>query len=145
MIHGLHSAISVRDMEKSLSFYRDLLGMSVQMELDVSDNRIGRIIGEPGTKCRIVHLGSGDAVIELFEYFEPRGKNIARNMKQYDHGLIHIGLEVTGFHELVSELEANHIEFLGEKVEFRPGVWVAYFRGPDGEVCEIRERLKEVN
>jgi len=25
-------------------------------------------------------------------------------------------------------------------VEFRPDVWVAYFYGPDGEVCEIRQK-----
>jgi catechol 2,3-dioxygenase-like lactoylglutathione lyase family enzyme len=145
MIHGMHSAISVKDMEASLAFYRDLLGMSILMDLDVSDDRIGRVLGEPGTKCRIVHLGSGNAVIELFQYEKPVGQNIAANMKQYDHGLTHIGLEVTGFQALAEKLEASNVEFLGEKVEFRPGVWVAYFRGPDGEVCEIREQMKEQN
>jgi len=24
-------------------------------------------------------------------------------------------------------------------VEFRPGVWIVYFHGPDGEVCELRQ------
>jgi hypothetical protein len=48
-------------MEASLAFYRDLLGMSILTDLDASDDRIGRVLGEPGTKCRIVHLGSGNA------------------------------------------------------------------------------------
>ena len=31
------------------------------------------------------------------------------------------------------------VEFISEPVEFRPGVWIVYFCGPDGEVCELRE------
>jgi catechol 2,3-dioxygenase-like lactoylglutathione lyase family enzyme len=140
MIYGLHCAISVSDMERSLSFYRDLLGMEVIMELDIEDDRIGKVIGEQGVHCKIIHLSSGGAVIELFQY-QPGGENFAGRMKQYDRGITHIGLEVTGFHELAGKLKKNKVFFLGEPVEFRPGVWVAYFKGPDGEVCEIRERI----
>lgn len=140
MIYGLHCAVSVSDMQKSLEFYRDLLGMEVIMELDMEDDRIGLVIGEKEAKCRIVHLSSGSAFLELFQYVQPPGKNSAWEMKQYDVGITHIGLEVTGFHELQKKLKQHNITFLGKPVEFRPGVWVAYFRGPDGEVCEIRER-----
>jgi hypothetical protein len=31
------------------------------------------------------------------------------------------------------------VRFLGKPVEFRPGVWIFYFFGPDGEVCEMRQ------
>lgn len=140
MIYGLHCAISVSDMQKSLAFYRDLLGMEVIMELDIKDDRIAAVIGEKEAKCRITHLSSGSAFLELFQYTQPLGKNHAREMEQYDVGITHVGLEVKGFHKLAQKLKQNNITFLGEPVEFRPGVWVAYFRGPDGEVCEIRER-----
>lgn len=140
MIYGLHCAISVSDMNRSLAFYRDLLGMEVIMELDVENGSIGAVIGEEVAQCKIIHLASGEAVIELFQYTLPRGQNYALRIKQYDKGITHIGLEVTGFAELVRKLENNQIAFVGTPVEFRPGVWVAYFRGPDGEVCEIRER-----
>ena len=109
------------------------------MDLDVSDDRIGRVIGIPGACCRIVHLGLGGTVLELFQYSDPVGQNKARDMRQADHGLTHIGFEVDDFHEHVAELKERGTEFLGEPVEFRPGVWVVYFRGPDGEVCEIRQ------
>ena len=143
MIFALHSAIGVSSMERSIAFYKDLLGMKVLMDLDISDDRIGRVIGEPGAKCRIVHLTSGDAVLELFEYSTPKGVNRVKNLKQYDKGLTHIGFEVTGFHQLVAKLKDNNVEFLSEPVEFRPNVWVVYFHGPDGEVCELREMPKE--
>ena len=140
MIRSLgHVALSVSNMKRSLEFYRDLLGMEVLMELDASDDRIGRVIGVPGAKCHIVHLKLGNAVLELFEYYSPTGQNKAKSMRQCDHGLIHIGFEVTDFHKHVEQLKKNNVKLLGEPVEFRPGVWIVYFQGPDGEVCELRQ------
>ena len=31
------------------------------------------------------------------------------------------------------------VKCLSEPVEFRTGVWIFYFYGPDGEVCEVRQ------
>ena len=141
MINSLgHVALSVSDMERSLEFYRDLFGMEVLMDLDIGDDRIAKVIGVPGVKCRIVHLKLGDSILELFKYFDtPPGKNKAKAMQQYDFGLTHLGFEVDDFHKHIEELKSRNVEFLGEPLEFRPNVWIAYFRGPDGEVCEFRQ------
>ena len=140
MIKSLeHVGLGVSNMEKSLEFYSGLLGMEVIMDLGVSDERIGRVIGVAGAKCRIVHLKLGDAMLELFKYYEPTGKNKAKGLQQSDQGLVHIGFVVDDFHKHVEQLQKRGIEFLGEPVEFRPNVWVVYFRGPDGEVCEFRQ------
>ena len=140
MIRSLgHVGLGVADLERSLEFYRDALGMEVAMELDANDGRIGRVIGIPGAKCKIVHLKKGGTILELFHYYKPEGENKARSLSQTDHGLIHIGFEVNDFHAHVEELRKRNVEFLGEPMEFRPGVWIVYFRGPDGEVCELRQ------
>ena len=137
-----HVGLSVSNMQKSMAFYRDLMGMEVVLEIDISDDRLGRVIGVPGTKCRIAHLRLGDGVLELFEYYEPRGENKAKTLQQRDHGIVHMGFEVDDFHERMKFLEQKGIKFLGEPVEFRPGVWVLYFYGPDGEVCELHDVSK---
>ena len=140
MIKSLeHVGLSVKDMDRSLEFYRDFLGMEVVMELDASDEKLGRVIGVPGAKCRIVHLKLENSMLELFNYYEPTGENKAKDIQQFDHGLTHIGFAVDNFHEFVEQLRERGTEFLGEPVEFRPDVWVVYFRGPDGEVCELRQ------
>lgn len=59
-------------MNKSLAFYRDLLGMKIIREPHIDDDRIGLIIGEQAAKCKIVHLISGNAFIELFQYLKPK-------------------------------------------------------------------------
>jgi catechol 2,3-dioxygenase-like lactoylglutathione lyase family enzyme len=140
MIEALeHVGLGVSDMERSLAFYRDTLGMQVIRDLNISDDRIGRVVGIPGATCRIVHLKLGPAMLELFQYTHPAGADIARTARQCDRGLIHIGFKVTDFHQQVEKLKAGNIPFLGEPVEFRPNVWILYFRGPDGEVCEFRQ------
>ncbi|MCE5340862.1 MAG: VOC family protein [Planctomycetaceae bacterium] len=141
MIKSLgHVGLGVSSMGKSLEFYRDFLGMKVLMELDVTDDRIGRVIGVKGAQCKIAHLQLGDGILELFEYSNPVGINRAKDMRQCDYGLIHIGFEVNEFHKHVKKFKEIGLEFLGEPVEFRPGVWVVYLRGPDGEVIELRQQ-----
>jgi catechol 2,3-dioxygenase-like lactoylglutathione lyase family enzyme len=134
-----HVGLSVKNMERSRKFYTEVMGMDVVMELDISDDRQARVVGRPGTKCRIAHLRLGDGVLELFHYYEPVGREKARDMKQWDNGLVHIGFEVDDFHARVEKLKKAGVEFLGEPVEFRPGVWVLYFLGPDGEICELHD------
>ena len=134
-----HVGLSVSSMEKSVAFYRGIMGMEVVLELDISDDRQARVIGVPGAKCRITHLRLGDAVLELFEYYDAEGENKARGMQQSDHGLVHVGFEVDDFHARVRMLKEEGVPFVGEPIEYRPGVWVLYFCGPDGEVCELRD------
>ena len=141
MIKSLgHVGLGVSDMERSLKFYRDFIGMEVLMELEITDDRIARVVGIPGAKCKIVHLQLGPGILELFQYYQPIGRDFAPIMRQCDRGLIHIGFEIDDFHRQIEELKKHDIEFLGEPVEFRPDVWIVYFRGPDGEVCEFRQR-----
>jgi len=135
-----HVGLSVSDMNRSLEFYRDFLGMEVLMELDITDDRIERVIGEMGAQCKIVHLKLGENILELFQYHNPERKNLAADLRQSDIGLTHLGFEIDHFQEHLEALRKRNVEFLGEPVEFRPGVWVVYFRGPDGEVCEFREQ-----
>ncbi len=138
-----HVGLSVADMQHSLKFYRDYFGMELLMNLDIADDRIARVIGIEEAKCKIVHLKLGETILELFEYTNPRGEKFAPKMRQCDIGFSHIGFEVNDIHRHIEELKQMGVEMLGEIVEFRPGVWVAYFRGPDGEVVEFRQQAEK--
>ncbi|HUV08082.1 MAG TPA: VOC family protein, partial [Spirochaetia bacterium] len=58
---------------------------------------------------------------------------------QADHGFIHIGFTSNDVPADYSRLKEKGVEFLSEPLEFRPKVWIVYFYGPDGEVCELRQ------
>ena len=137
-----HVGLSVSNMKRSLEFYRDILGMKVVLELDISDDRQARVINVPGAKCRIAHLKLGDGILELFEYYEPVGESKAQPLRQQDHGIVHIGFEVDDFWNRIASLKENGVKLVGDHVEFRPGVLVQYFYGPDGEVCELHDVSK---
>jgi catechol 2,3-dioxygenase-like lactoylglutathione lyase family enzyme len=78
-------------------------------------------------------------MLELFEYTSPRGVSISPDRKQADQGFIHVGFTTDRLHDDYNRLLEQGVRFFGEPVEFRPNVWVVYFYGPDGEVCELRQ------
>lgn len=138
MFHRIeHTALSVASLDRSLAFYRDLIGMKVVLDVDFSDERLGIVNGLTGCKARVAHLKLGPSVLELFEYREPRGRNLKQ--RQCDLGYMHICFRVTQIHELCRSLKARGVEFFSEPLEVRPGTFIVYFCGPDGEVCEMRQ------
>jgi catechol 2,3-dioxygenase-like lactoylglutathione lyase family enzyme len=137
-----HVGMSVQDMGKAIAFYEDIIGMEKVFDREFGEE-MGRLIGVPGTKVRIVHMKLNDSVVELFDYASPPGREPQRVHQQSDFGLIHIGFIVEDFWSTYEHLVKNNVEFLGEPVEIRPGVFVAYFHGAEYEVCEIREILPQ--
>ena len=133
-----HVGVSVKNIEKAIEFYRDVLGMEKSLDREF-DAPLAQITGLEGARARVVHMRLGDSVVELFDYKHPQGREPWPDHKQADFGLIHIGLMVEDFQKTYQDLKAKGVQFLGEPVEIRPGVFVAYFRGAESEVCEMRE------
>ncbi|MHB9034480.1 MAG: VOC family protein [Anaerolineae bacterium] len=133
-----HAALSVRDMDNAIAFYSDVIGMNKSFDRTF-DEPMARLIGVPGTKVRIVHMRLGESVVELFAYEYPQGRAPEHENTQADFGMIHIGFMVKDFQATYQRLLEKGVRFLGEAVEIRPHVWVAYFHGAEFEVCEMRE------
>ena len=133
-----HVGMSVKDMEKAIAFYRDIIGMDKVFDREFGV-QMGRIIGIEGTRARIVHMKLNDSVVELFLYYYPKGREPSPDRLQSDYGLTHIGFLVEDFWATYQHLLNHDVEFLGEPVEIRSGVFVAYFHGAEYEICEIRE------
>lgn len=142
MITGIeHVGLSVTDMERSLAFYRDILGFEVLRVQDRGpDGNLGKLVGMPGCRARVAQIRLGEAILELFEYKEPRGNvAIARARRQADYGWVHVAVISTDVIRDHVRLRSAGVEFLSEPVEVRPGAWVVFFKGPDGEAIELRQ------
>jgi|YNPNPStandDraft_1061719.scaffolds.fasta_scaffold11663_6 catechol 2,3-dioxygenase-like lactoylglutathione lyase family enzyme len=137
-----HVAMSVKDMDKCIAFYRDIIGFEKVFDREF-DVQMGKLIGVEGTKVRIVHMQFGDNKLELFKYEYPQGREPRPDALQSDYGLTHIGFLVEDFQATYQYLLERGVKFLGEPVEIRPGVFVAYFHGAEYEVCEIREIIPQ--
>jgi catechol 2,3-dioxygenase-like lactoylglutathione lyase family enzyme len=55
-------------------------------------------------------------------------------------GLDHFGLSVSGIDAVVADLKAKGAEFTMEPNNIRPGIRIAFLRGPEGVSIELLER-----
>ena len=135
-----HTALSVADLQRSIAFYCDLLGMEMVQVIDCPPERgLGDIVGMSGCSARIAVLKSGRTSLELFEYSQPRGRRIPSDRNQADNGLTHLGFASKDIHADYEMLVKNGVRFYSEPIEYRLHVHNAYFYGPDGETCELRQ------
>ena len=141
MIKGIeHVGLSVSNLERSIAFYRDIMGMEVVRVIEPDPTfPLDKIVGVPGAKARIAHMNSDQAMLELFEYQSPDGHPLPQDHTQADIGFIHAGFTSTDTRADYKRMREKGVQFLGEPIEAIPCVWVVYFKGPDGEVCEIRQ------
>ena len=74
-----HTGFVVSDMERSLVFYRDLLGLQEERNQILEGEFISELVGYPDARLHIVYLGMGDMrhSVELIQYLNPTGGNRA--------------------------------------------------------------------
>ena len=68
------------------------------------------------------------------------GMQIIPRRDGYVGGLDHFGLKVTGIDAIVADLKKKGAEFTMEPNDIRPGVRIAFLRGPEGVSIELLER-----
>jgi glyoxylase I family protein len=136
-----HTSFTVSDMDRSIAFYRDILGMNVlwdsaQAGVKFKGPRCDLITGCPGTEQRLVFLGMGGGVVELVEY-TPRGKPLENN-KASDTGSSHVCFKTDDINALYKKLLANDVKLHCSPQEGNANL-IMYFRDPDGIILEAIE------
>jgi catechol 2,3-dioxygenase-like lactoylglutathione lyase family enzyme len=134
-----HVAISVKDMDKALHFYRDLLGFEVDWEREhYTGEAMAKVVGLGGADARVVMLKGYGARVELFKYNAPAGQETAAK-RQCDFGLIHFALTVKKIHDIYERLSKAGVRFNCPPQNLRPGVWATYMKDPEGVTIELVE------
>ena len=134
-----HTAISVSDMDRSIAFYRDLLGLTVLMEMDVDRHPgLDSVVGMADAQGRVTFLAAGDTQVELWCYTTPRGQPVASDSRPADLGVRHIAFEVDDVDELHARLASAGYRFNSAPVDL--GLHkTCYLHGPDDELIELLE------
>jgi lactoylglutathione lyase len=136
-----HTGLTVRDLPRSLAFYRDVLGMEVLFEQEKEGGYLAAIVGYPDAHVRMAHLAfpGDDHRLELFEYVapEPRGEP----GEPRDVGITHVCLRVDDVDALVDRLQRAGATFFSAPVVVDTGANAGgrgvYLRDPEGVILEL--------
>src|SRR5262249_1521728 len=64
---------TVRDMDRALAFYRDVLEFEPGFDVEFTDPGYDRLVGVFGSRVRVVGLSLGPNQIELTQFITPQG------------------------------------------------------------------------
>jgi catechol 2,3-dioxygenase-like lactoylglutathione lyase family enzyme len=142
-----HTGIIVKDLDRSIYFYHDILGLGFVNEPSpwFEGDELASAVGVPGAKLRQVSLRVGeDATLELLEYANRPADNDTPIQQNY-LGAMHVAFLVDDIEAKITELKAKGVEFLSDANTVDEGVlagwkWV-YFHDPDNiplELVEVR-------
>jgi len=141
-----HFSFTVSDIERSVAFYRDLLGLVLVHQQDQSNEYTRRLVGYPDAELRIAQLaipGQDRSVsthdLELVEYTVPRGEPFGP--ERHRPGASHLALCVADAVAEHARLTQLGVTFVSEPQEITAGVnrggFTCYFLDPDDITLEL--------
>ena len=113
-----HVAVIVRDLEDSLGFWRDMLGLPLENVMDIPQDRV-----------RIAFLTVGESKVELVEPTDDT-TGVARFLASKGEGFHHVCFEVRNLAETLLRLEIDGLELIDS----------APRRGAEGPVAFVHPR-----
>lgn len=137
-------ALSVADIEKSISFYRDVIGLRYATRTDTfKGERPEKVQGIPGVASLTAwFVDDRDLLqLELFQFLTPQTKDFAGKRNPWDVGYSRIAFEVNdvaAFREHCLAKRADAVSPLVE-IDGRPAFAM---RDPDGILIEIEAAKK---
>ena len=161
-----HVGFTVRDIERSFAFYRDVVGMTLwnqEEELDVKapeerqtergatgveissvrSESFDRLTNNPGAEIKYLMLVSADRklVFQLIEYVAGGGPEL-----ELDHnrpGSMHFSFFVDDVDAKWAEIECRgDVKIISEVVQITPSMRSFYVADPDGAPVEFLEVLR---
>jgi catechol 2,3-dioxygenase-like lactoylglutathione lyase family enzyme len=136
-----HTGFQVGSLERSLAFYRDLLGLEQISERTITKEYVGRLVGYPGVTLHsaFLRIPGSEHLLELIEY---QGvERAAIDARTANPGTAHICLLVDDLEPIVERLTAAGFGSAGGVVSPthgpNKGRLAVYLIDPDGIRVEL--------
>lgn len=137
-----HVGLSVFDLERSVAFYRDLIGLVVRERDEMIGSQVEALTGVAGSRVYIADLEFRKGhTLELMQYTSPAGDAVRPRV--FDPGHTHVGIEVEDVDAIHRRLVAAGITVLSEPTvltdagPFWAGAKVFNALDPDGITVEL--------
>ena len=149
IVMGHHHGFTVSDVERSVTFYKDLLGLELVRVSDRSNlPSYDRILGYENVyiKVAILRHDKNEFVLELVQYINPKVESRVQENKYL--GASHLAFEVDDVDGMYEELVAGGFGSINPPTDVeRSGKVVAramYALDPDGISIEMFQEYEDV-
>ncbi len=136
-----HTCITVSNLERSIAFYRDALGLELVTveQSEVSGDDRSDTLGVSEAQVELAIFRVGNAQLELIQYVRPTGRSHER--RNNDIGAMHVAFQVDDVHTTYQSLLDKGVTFTGPPATIPKGplagwIWT-YLVDPDGVVLEL--------
>lgn len=137
-----HTGITVSNLDRSLAFWRDVLGFELSHRAHHTGDLATKVTGVPGAEISIAVLKAPGHKIELLEYRAPSDRKRA-DLRPCDVGSVHVALTVDNLDAVLSTIAASGWNAVGKpqilKTGPNAGKRIVYVRDPDGTTIEFMQ------
>jgi catechol 2,3-dioxygenase-like lactoylglutathione lyase family enzyme len=150
LIAADHTGITVSNLERSVTFWRDVLGFEFSHRAHQTGEIAEQITGVKGAELKLaVVKAPGGQKIELLEYLAPDDRKRQFGLRPCDLGHIHVALTVDNLDGLLKKIATSGWKAAGQPQILskgpNAGKRVIYVRDPDGTTIELMEMPKQVD
>ena len=148
MIHEIvHVGVTVSDIDKSIAFYRDVLGLHFQGELVMEGPETDRLFAMKNCRARVAYLNGSEELSappeELIQFTS--GETAADPADLRKTSISEICFRAKDIDAVYRRLTEHHVECLSEPQSFDFTDYgfgkskALYFKDPDGIILELME------
>lgn len=126
-----HIGIAVENLDESVAFYRDALGLKMHGTETVEEQKV-----------RVAFFPLGDTEIELLESTDPEGP-IAKYIAAKGQGIQHLAFRVKDLEKSLAQMKAQGVRLIDEKPRYGAGGAKIAFLHPkstNGVLVELCQR-----
>ena len=140
MITGMnHTGFVVKDLDKAIEFYRDVVGLTVVTTREREGEPISQVVGYENSRIKVALLGKGRGhLVELVQYIHPTGSE-RPSEERNTLGAAHLAFDAEDIEQTYQYLIGHGARSLNPPQELSASRKVCYLQDPDGNWLELIE------
>ena len=143
-----HTGITVSNLERSVAFWRDVLGFELSHRAHHTGDLASDVTGVPNAEISLAVLKGYGHKIELLEYLAPSDRKHV-DLRPCDVGSVHVALLVHDLDAVLNAITASEWTPAGNPQTLKSGPnagkRVVYARDPDGTTIEFMQTPADKN